>query len=189
MFTWKVAPITIHDSMHLLVTLSSAFTWCFWYKHVQIPTTEPTCRCFDGASPAARWSCRIAPVWMWCLSTLLPQRTVALLLSAHSTNIHCDQIDFGLTSKANPPSSATTHVLRNNQPLRLPTGRAYASVARGLHPATQESLWSFKCNITDTIIHKTCVTAISQGFSLKDCTYLFLKTCIPRTNPSRHKRS
>lgn len=54
----------------------------------------------------------------------------------------------------------TTHVLRNNQPLRLPTGRAYASVARGLHPATQESLWSFKCNITDTIIHKTCVTAL-----------------------------
>lgn len=62
----------------------------------------------------------------------------------------------------------TTHVLRNNQPLRLPTGRADASVARSLHPATQESLWSFKCNITDTVIHKTWVTALFiRGFHWK----------------------
>lgn len=57
------------------------------YEAVQSVTTDLTCRCFGGVSPAVRWSCHSAPVWRWCPSTLRPQRGVALLPSAQNKHI------------------------------------------------------------------------------------------------------
>lgn len=88
-----------HFSIYLLFTLCSASTWWFWNQHIQSPITELTCRCFDGVSPAAQWSCRIAPVWRWCLSTLLPQHRVALLQSKHSRTIHFNTVALGFPPK------------------------------------------------------------------------------------------